>query len=197
MKVEIYPNKERILMKSKADMKRHLILDAAKQIILENDFSSLTLDAVAKKAEISKGGLLYHFPNKEMLIKGLANDIFEEFCLNFYIYAKNDANEIGKWSRALIEASKSDLKDNGELNVGIVAASFLDPEIAKNISDSYKTILKKLEDDGIDPITATIIRLALDGLYYSQMLNVASWENERVDQVIQKLVQMTNSEGKP
>ncbi|MED1472391.1 TetR/AcrR family transcriptional regulator [Bacillus salipaludis] len=182
-------------MDSKADVKRRLILDTAKEVTLENGFSELTLDAVAKKADISKGGLLYHFPNKESLIKGLAKYIFEEFYLNFVKYAKNDSNEIGKWSRALIEASKFDLEHYGELNAGILATSFLEPEIAKNISAGYKTILKKLEDDGINPVTATIIRLALDGLYYSQTSNVAPLEKERVNEVIQQLLEMSKIEG--
>ncbi|WP_106498288.1 TetR/AcrR family transcriptional regulator [Lentibacillus sp. Marseille-P4043] len=184
-------------MESKADVKRRLILDTTKQIILENGFNSLTLDAVAKKANISKGGLLYHFSNKESLIKGLAQYIFEQFCLNFYKYAENDSDdsdEKGKWSRALIEASKFDLEHYKELNVGIFATSYLEPEIAKTISDGYKTTLKKLEDDGINPITATIIRLALDGLYYSQTLNVAPLEEKRVNEVIQQLLEMSKSE---
>lgn len=54
-------------MESKAHIKRHLILDTATKIVMENDYNALTLDAVAKQAGISKGGLLYHFPNKELL----------------------------------------------------------------------------------------------------------------------------------
>jgi len=67
-------------MESKSNGKRQLILHTATQIVLNNGFNSLTLDAVAKHAGISKGGLLYHFPNKESLIKELAQFIFEEFC---------------------------------------------------------------------------------------------------------------------
>ncbi|WP_068672230.1 TetR/AcrR family transcriptional regulator [Oceanobacillus sp. Castelsardo] len=183
-------------MESKAGKKRRLILDTAKQIILDSDFSSLTLDAVAKKANISKGGLLYHFPNKESLIKGLAQYIFDEFTFLFYKYAENDMNETGKWTRALIETTKFDLEHNGELNVGILAISFLEPEIAKDISESYMTILKKLEDDKINPLTATIIRHTLDGIYYSQLLNVAPLKKEKTDEVFQHLLKMTKSEEK-
>ena len=55
-------------MESKANMKRNLILKFAKEFIIQNDFNDLTLDAVAKQAGISKGGLLYHYPNKEALL---------------------------------------------------------------------------------------------------------------------------------
>lgn len=178
-------------MESKASQKRRLILQTAIQIILKNDFNALTLDAVAKQAGISKGGLLYHFPNKESLIKGLAQFVFEELYVNFDQFAEKDSLESGKWTRALIEASKTDLEQNAELNVGIFAASYLDPDIANDISKGYQSILTKLENDGIDPVTATIIRLALDGLYYSKMLNIAPLEKKRQDEVFQQLFAMT------
>jgi AcrR family transcriptional regulator len=181
-------------MDSKVGVKRQLILNTAKQIVIDNGFISFTLDAVAKKAGVSKGGLLYHFPNKVSLIKELAQYIYNEFCLNFYKYAENDSDEKGKWCRALIKASKLDLEQHGELNVGILANSFLEPEIAESISESYTAILKKLEDDGIDSGTATIIRLALDGLYYSQSLQVAPLEKERINEVIHQLLKMTKEE---
>ncbi len=178
-------------MKSKAEIKRRLILDATKEIILENGLAALTLDAAAKKADISKGGLLYHFPNKEALTKGVAQYIFEEFSYHFYQYADNDPDEKGKWTRALIKASQYDLKHNVELNAAILAASSLEPDIAENISRGYNVILEKLDDDHISPLTATTVRLALDGIYYSQMLHVAPLEKGKVDEVIQQLMEMT------
>jgi AcrR family transcriptional regulator len=181
-------------MKSKANVKRQLILKTATQIILDKDFNALTLDTVAKKAGISKGGLLYHFPNKEALIKGMAQHIFEEIISNFYKSAENDPVVDGKWSRAFIEASRLDLEHYGELNVGILATSLLNPDIAKEISIGYQSLLTKLENDGISPMTTTIIRLAIDGLYYSQMLNIAPVDREMQKKVFHQLIEMTKKE---
>lgn len=50
---------------SKID-RRTQMLEAAIQIVNEQGTDSLTLDAVAKRAEVSKGGLLYHFKNKKL-----------------------------------------------------------------------------------------------------------------------------------
>ncbi|ASB89027.1 TetR/AcrR family transcriptional regulator [Bacillus sonorensis] len=182
-------------MESKTNAKRQLILNTAKHIILDHDFNALTLDAVAKQAGISKGGLLYHFPNKEALIKGLALFVFEEMNATFEKNAEADPIEAGKWTRALIEAARLDLEHHAELNVGVFAASLLDPDASVHISHSYQAILSKLDDDGIDPVTATIIRLAIDGLYYAQMLNVAPVEKEMRQEVIRRLLAMTKKEG--
>ena len=50
---------------------RQKILTAASQIVQCKGVAKLTLEAVAKEAGLSKGGLLYHFSNKEALIEGM------------------------------------------------------------------------------------------------------------------------------
>jgi len=44
---------------------------AAAELIRQEGAGNLTLAAVAKTAGISKGGLLYHYPNKRALLQGL------------------------------------------------------------------------------------------------------------------------------
>ncbi|MGG0845104.1 TetR family transcriptional regulator [Peribacillus simplex] len=179
-------------MESKASIKRQHILKSATEFILQNDFNSLTLDSVAKQAGVSKGGLLYHFPSKEALMIGLAEYIFEKFNIRFNEHSENvDPIEKGKWCRALIEVSKWDLEHNAELNIGIIAASMLNPDLSESISQRYQYVQKKVEQDNIDPITATIIRLAIDGLYYSELFNIAPLDEDLREKVIQQLMTMT------
>ncbi|MGM9988207.1 MAG: TetR/AcrR family transcriptional regulator [Bacillaceae bacterium] len=178
-------------MESKAMIKRNLILKSAKEFVLQHGFNDLTLDAVAKHAGISKGGLLYHFPNKEALLVGLGNYIFEEFTTAFNEQAKQDPIEKGKWCRALIETTKEDLNHNAELNVGILATSMLNSDLSTSISEGYQYMQSKVEQDQIDPVTATIIRLAIDGLYYSELFNIARLNDDMREKVIHTLINMT------
>jgi AcrR family transcriptional regulator len=39
----------------------------------------MTLEAVAREADVSKGGLLYHFPSKEALISGMVRRLIEGY----------------------------------------------------------------------------------------------------------------------
>ena len=41
------------------------------ELVLETGAGHLTLDAVAKCAGLSKGGLLYHFPSKDLLLEAM------------------------------------------------------------------------------------------------------------------------------
>ena len=50
---------------------RDRILDAYTDLVVTSGPETVTLDAVAGAAGVSKGGLLYHFPNKEAMISVL------------------------------------------------------------------------------------------------------------------------------
>ncbi|NTW01817.1 MAG: TetR/AcrR family transcriptional regulator, partial [Oscillochloris sp.] len=62
-----------------ANTRREAILAAACRVVRAEGGSRLTLEAVAREAGVSKGGLLYHFPNKEALIGGLIDQICTDF----------------------------------------------------------------------------------------------------------------------
>ena len=49
------------------------MLDAAEVVLTEQGAWRLTLDAVAEQAQVSKGGLLYHFPTKDALLQALVD----------------------------------------------------------------------------------------------------------------------------
>lgn len=50
---------------------REKVLDAFERLLIEHGERETTLDAVAKAAGVSKGGLIYHFNSREALIEGL------------------------------------------------------------------------------------------------------------------------------
>ncbi len=59
-----------------ASASRRKILEAAALVAVRDGLGAVTLDAVAKEAKISKGGLLYHFRSKDDLIAAM----LEDFC---------------------------------------------------------------------------------------------------------------------
>ena len=55
------------------------LLDAASTVVQRDGAQALTLDAVAAEAEVSKGGLLYHFKSKRDLVEGMVDRWLAEF----------------------------------------------------------------------------------------------------------------------
>lgn len=177
-------------MKKAAATKRQII-ETAKHYILANHFHALTLEAVAKEAGISKGGLLYHFPSKEQLIISVAQHVFEQFDRRLNELALADSNEYGKWARAYIQTAKEDLLANRELYLGIFAVSLLHKEAADHLSALYTTSLALLKNDALDELTIDFIRLTIDGLYYSKVLNTAPLSKQRTENILNQLIQLT------
>ncbi|MGR3618427.1 MAG: TetR/AcrR family transcriptional regulator [Roseovarius sp.] len=58
-------------MGRRASISRDTLLDATEAVVLEMGATRLTFDAVAERAGVSKGGLLYSFPTKEALMEGM------------------------------------------------------------------------------------------------------------------------------
>jgi AcrR family transcriptional regulator len=57
-----------VILTRKKEIDRDRILDAAEAVILESGGQNFTLDAVAERAGISKGGLVYSFATKDQLV---------------------------------------------------------------------------------------------------------------------------------
>ena len=57
---------------------REKILDAAAELVGSIGSGRLTLEAVAERAGLSKGGLLYNFPNKEALLQAMIQRMIDE-----------------------------------------------------------------------------------------------------------------------
>ncbi|OAB38217.1 hypothetical protein PMSD_07580 [Paenibacillus macquariensis subsp. defensor] len=88
-------------------------MSAASFIVNNHGGEKLTLEAVAKEAGVSKGGLLHHFPNKKALIKGMLEELTHDYISEVQDKASNAATDDGKWTRAYIEATFGDTMNNG------------------------------------------------------------------------------------
>ncbi len=65
--------------KRQPDITQQRLLDVAGELVTESGVMALTLDAVAKRAGVSKGGLLHHFPSKHALLMAMVEDISSRF----------------------------------------------------------------------------------------------------------------------
>jgi len=181
-------------MTTKAQEKRKHILNSAINFLIENSFDDLTLDAIAKQANVSKGGLLYHFSSKEALCLGIVKQIFQDFINRFNELANKDPIEKGKWTRAYINASLFDINNAGIINIGLMSYSKLSNNSSIDELLQFEYIQSKIAEDGIDPTIAMTIRLAIDGMYYSDMFNIMKLQTEVRNEIIKKLINATYEE---
>lgn len=172
------------------------LLHAATQVILEKGVEALTLDAVARQAGVSKGGLLYHFPNKNALVVGLVEQLIQDF--EAALKAEFDQDDApgtpGQWVRAYIRStlrmSRQTLALVARLTSLIVE---MPPELLKAAEAYEQRCRQQLDADGLDPTQAMIIQLATDGLWFSEMFQLSVLDEARRTQVVERLLAMTRS----
>lgn len=179
-------------MAKKTDTKAN-ILKATAKIINEEGIFSLTLEAVAKVAGVSKGGLLYHFPSKEALLEGMVNYLLCGFADDMGKTVLADNVEKGKWTRAYTNLTFEQEKDDIDMNTAFLAAVATKPDLLKPMAEQLQKIHVNIENDNIDPIIATIIRLAVDGIYFNQLYGIELKDSTR-QQVLQRLIALTKEE---
>lgn len=173
---------------------RAKILEAAAYIIQTNGILSFTLEAVAKQAGVSKGGLLYHFPSKEALVSGMVEYLMQNYIEHIEKNARQDTLQHGKWTRSFIRGSFESSTPDKHMNAGLMAAAVVNRELLKPVQDAYEQWQDRMNDDQLDPINSTILRLAVDGLWFSEIFDLAPLEKEHRQRVLERLIQLTMKE---
>lgn len=159
------------MVKTKAEETRRTILEATAHLILREGVVNLTLETVAKEAGVSKGGLLYHFPSKEALVGGLMAHQLEHF--DAELRASERAGD-GNLLRAYLETSLDPHSPSRGLEAALFAAVLLNPDLLTPLRERYRVLQREITAGARDPTRATLIRLAADGLWLTDLLGLGA-----------------------
>jgi AcrR family transcriptional regulator len=163
---------------------RERLLDAAAGVVRRDGAHALTLDAVAAAAGVSKGGLLYHFRSKRDLLDAM----IERWVQGWQDHIDAAAGEDG-FAAGYVNATDRGGADPGqrEAEFGLLAALIAEPEVLEVVRQRYTVWQARLEDEGGDPIAATVARLAADGLWLADLLGFSPPQGELRNQVMERL----------
>lgn len=155
------------------------ILDAAEQVVLRDGVGHLTLEAAAHQAGLSKGGVLYHFPTRDALVAAMVARIIEQFedDIAAYLPAPGTPGDgrPGAFARAYVRATTAPISEGEErLGAALLAAAAAEPELLVPLQEAADGWQARLVDDGLDPTTATVVRMACDGLWLCDLFGLAS-----------------------
>lgn len=176
---------------------RQAILQAAFKIVARDGAAKLTLDAAAREAGVSKGGLLYHFPSKENLIAGMIAAYMEQATVAMEEAALHDPVEQGRRTRAFVQMSfYSDFNISDGNYISLFAAIATNPNLLAPVRELSEEWQRQIEHDGIDPALATLIRLAADGLAFAELFDFAPPEEPLRTQVAELLLKLAQPQAK-
>lgn len=175
--------------------KRDAILSCAETLILRDGSSGLTLDRIALEAQVSKGGLLYHFPTKEDLVIALVDRTIQFFERDLAHYKQKLGGGPGSTTLAYALASlrgpwarQVGLANHGlEFLAAVLAVFAMKPELMEPLRMAYARWQTALRNDGIDPMRATIIQLAVDGLWFNESLGFMRFTPDEQEAILTEL----------
>jgi AcrR family transcriptional regulator len=177
--------------KKSSSTTRGAILSAAANIVMEQGAAQLTLDAVAKKAGVSKGGVLYHFPSKDALVQGMVEQLVQGLTGRIRSeYEQDDfGTNRGRWLRALTKANFA--AQDQALSAALTAAVLLNPKLLEPNRRAYEARQSLIEQDGVDIVWANIIRLVGDGIWFSELMGFAPPQEPLKTQIKNRLLSLT------
>jgi AcrR family transcriptional regulator len=169
---------------------RARLLDAAITVAERNGAAHLTLDAVAADAGVSKGGLLYHFPDKESLLDGLLEAMLDRFDAALEAY---DDGGPGAGARAYLRACVDPASALPGLSTALLSALANDPELLARAREQFATWRDRVLADATDPVLATVVRLAADGLWVTDAFALAPVEDADRAAVVEALERLAGT----
>jgi AcrR family transcriptional regulator len=161
---------------------RERILAAAAEVARETGPGSLSLDAVAHRAGVSKGGLLYNFPSKAKLMQALVASYVEEF------ERELDKSVAGGETLLAAYLRLSMLKcEDDETASWIFSAMAEDPHFLEPVRQHRRRLLDRLKAESSDPADLLIVFFAMEGLLSMKLFDTTILSTDERDMIRERL----------
>ncbi|GGM05730.1 TetR/AcrR family transcriptional regulator [Nakamurella endophytica] len=171
---------------------RDRILRALRDLLAEGGTDAVTLDAVAARAGVSKGGLLYHFPSKSALYLGLLAAVRDTV-----VREMAEVTQRAGAARGFLEYSEPTAPDEPGFFTSLIAAvrtgqsgdtAAADREAAALLADIFRVWEEPMRAAVTDPVRAETIRLVGYGLYLAALAGLPPVDPAVLAQVFDRLL---------
>jgi AcrR family transcriptional regulator len=156
---------------------RTRVLDAAEAIVRARGVPGLTLEAAAREAGVSKGGLLYHFASKEALLSALLTRLAEFVSQDFAEAVERLPPGPGRAARAMLawglEVSQAEADERCDRAAAVFLAAFHhDPALLDPIRAVVARLKEAVAADGLPPGHGMAVMAAMDGLFMARVFGL-------------------------
>jgi len=175
------------------DSTRKRLLDAVGEAVALAGATTFTLEAVAKRAGVSKGALLHHFPTKSVLIEEFVKTLLETFWGEVHTLAANDEEPYGRMTRAYANMVLSVNRSPADARrwSGLMTAFVVNPALMYMWRDASNSYQRALEAETHQNDSLMIARMAVDSYWSNQLFGVQSVSSEARTQLINGIIGLT------
>lgn len=146
------------------------ILDAFEGLLVTGGSPAATLEAVAERAQVSKGGLLYHFHNKDELVLRMLERLHEQ--------GDTDIERMRNAKQGPVDYYLAMSVDTGsDFDRALIATARIaqesDPRATEALAKLRQQWFAVLRDNLGDESLARTVQLIGDGLYFDDTTGLA------------------------
>ena len=160
------------------------ILSAARVIAARAGAGKITIDAVAKEAGLSKGGVLYNYPTKKALLSGLLDAMLAE---HRELLESVPERRPARTLRGHLETVLQSQEVDDDLSMAILATAASDPQLLDPLRGELSDDIGRILSDTQDPQGAMVVFWAIQGVRFQKLLKLPDGGADLRGRVIERL----------
>ncbi|GAJ97695.1 TetR/AcrR family transcriptional regulator [Geomicrobium sp. JCM 19055] len=166
------------------------IFEATTRVINELGINQFTLDKVAERAGVSKGGLLYRFPSKERLLKGWSHYVLALFTT----LVEEEEEKSNSFATAYLQATLRSL-ESAEMKTFMTVSGYqAEEQFYEGWKEFYAQTIVKMQEE-TSPELASIIQLTCDGLWLQDAFQFESSSRAQAKKLVSYLQKLATSDS--
>lgn len=179
-----------VAKKTRRPSSRQTILEAAAGLVSEVGAAHMTLDAVAARAGVSKGGLLYNFPNKNSLLTALIEESIAEEAATIAALEAGGPLSPAALIRAIFKLRCQWLCDatKDQAAQGLLAAIAEEPALLEPVRRFQREIWVKFKSMSPEPEVLWLGWLVMEGLTFVELFKLSPLSSTERDRLFERLI---------
>lgn len=176
---------------------KRTIVEAALEQAVQAGIASLTYESVAAAAGMTKGGVLYHFPSREDLVRDVVAHFMDRWHDEALRHLGKPFDQASRTERVLafvLSSMEPDAEVAGGGDLGVVVDVARDPH--------YGPMWVELRERWVGDV-ATLTRrqqlalAAADGIWLDEMMQVQPYPAEHRAEIVAEIVRMVRADQAP
>lgn len=157
--------------KDPAQVRRQL-LDQAARLSVEEGLASISLQDVAAAAGVTKGGLLHHFPSKQVLVEAMFTDFLAALDREIDGLIAADSEPHGSFSRAYVEAMFRQGDPGANSPCAVLGIAMLTDPRLRDLWAKWLAARLDRHRETDDAPELELIRYAADGVWLADFMEL-------------------------
>ena len=149
------------------------ILSAARRIVEDSGAGALTFDELSKVSGVTRGGITYHFPTKEDLLRGLLEADFVQWDQAEAAHTPTDCDPETARLLGFIRTLTAQDESHRRFLCGMLSAATLDPSLMDPCRQDLQDRLGRKQWNDRD-LRLHLVHLAAEGLMWQEMFQMFS-----------------------